>query len=121
MIFFILDPEPAVFYAYSFQWSNRHCSLMSNPFNRYCLQQPYYSSTEVKVENDVIGSAVANNALWIKHGRFALARVGNENQNCVDDKDIFYRSFINAMAYDLNVGSIGYNYDHFYNNTPKWG
>ena len=75
----------------------------------------------MKVGEDVIGSYAANNALWIKHSRFALARVGSENQKCVENKDIFHRGMINAMTHDIYTGSIGYNYDHFYRNEPYWG
>ena len=74
--------EPAMFMARSFIMKNGYCGVMASQINRSCKPELFFSNPEKKFDGEPTGHFYANNAIWIKHNRYALAYAGNEALTC---------------------------------------
>ena len=83
------ETDPSIFWAYSYIMENNYCGVMASPKDRRCIPGPFFSNPSKVYPNGTdgkkTGRAYANNALWIHHNRYQLARIGTEKMKCRSD------------------------------------
>ncbi len=108
--------EPAMFMARSFIMKNGYCGVMASQVEQTCKSELFFSNPEKRFEGEPTGHFYANNAIWIKHNRFALAYAGNEALTCPIGN--MYNSsildcFISSNYADTNCDDAFDDYNNF--------
>ena len=68
-----------MFFARAYRMNNGYCGVMASPtLQPNCKTRLFFSNPSIKYRGEPTGRYFANNALWVKHNRFALAYAGNE-------------------------------------------
>lgn len=75
---------------------NGYCGVMASPFNRKCKIAPYFSTPEKSINGKKLGEYHSFNALWLKHNRIFLSKIGDEKVVC-RSLFLFYPKLIDCL------------------------
>ena len=84
--------------ARAWRMKNGFCGVMASPtLQPPCKPRLFFSNPFKEYHGEPTGHFFANNALWVKHNRFALANAGNEAVTCPKNYKMYNRRVIDCF------------------------
>ena len=116
------EPGPSTYWAYSYIMENNYCGVMASAKDRKCIPGPFFSNPRKvyppgnSADGKKTGRLDANNALWVHHNRFQLARLGIEDHKCRSN-DMYEPKLLDCF---MNSETIETHCDHAVPDQVVW-